>query len=311
MRSKSLELLQPETHISLPNSFENMLQTWPELTPLLEAFAQRDSGTFMHSAAVHFTASRLAQDLFLLTKPSYALQNEVYNRSPFWMLHDIGKTAAHNNQEFAQHLVHPKEQMNRPAYDRARHWLHPQMGGDLLTLWAKNTAPRLQPFIKKWAQLTCRHDRQLNPFLACDDTNISYADKLSQVIFALADTSMAMGLPRPNKNKIYSTSEIRQALQRKYLHDETLQKLFPGQNGNQLRHYIITSVLSSLQELGKNYPQSVWTAPTSFINPTFTVSVGDQSKKTNMLDTLIIQTWQEYEEQWDSIMIKMDRNGVF
>lgn len=105
--------------------------------------------------------------------------------------------------------------------------------------------------------------------------------------------------------------ELRQVLQRKYLHDETLQTLFLGQNANQLRHYITTSILQSLQELEKKHPQSVWTEPTGFTNPTFAVTVGDQSKKTNMLDTLVVQTWQEYKKQWDSIMIKMDLSGVF
>lgn len=311
MPRKTREQLHQETHILLPNSFESVLAAWPELTPLLESFANRDPGTFMHSIAVHTTANRLAQDLFLLTKPSYALQSEFFNSSPFLLVHDIGKTAAHTNLETAQKFVHPLDQMNRPAYDKARHWLHPQIGADLLILWGKNASPSLQPFIEKWAQLTCLHDRQLNPFLNCDTKNLQYVDKLSLFIFSIADTSMAMGLPRPNKDSTNNASEIKQVLHRKFLQDDTLNELFHGQNPSQLREYILVSVLGSLQELEKKYPRSVWTTPSGFTNPTFSFSVDANSKKTNLLNTLVLQAWRKHESTWDRFMIRMDRSGVF
>lgn len=311
MLRKTREQLHQETHILLPNSFESMLATWPELTPLLESFANRDPGTFMHSIAVHTTANRLAQDLFLLTKPSYTLQNEFFKRSPFLFVHDIGKTAAHTNLETAQKFVHPLDQMNRPAYDKARHWLHPQIGADLLILWAKNASPSLQPFIKKWAQLTCLHDRQLNPFLNRQNENLQYADKLSLFIFSIADTSMAMGLPRPNKNSTNNVNEIRQVLHRKFLQDNTLSELFPGQNPSQLREYILVSILGSLQELEKKYPRSVWIAPSGFSNPSFALSISADSKKTNLLDNLAQQAWKNHEPAWDGVMREMDRLGIF
>ena len=311
MLNKPAELLNPGSHISLPNSFENMLLHWPELKPLLESFANQDPGTFMHSVAVHFTANRLTQDLFLLLKPNLTTQNEIFNRSPFWMLHDIGKTAASTDKETAQTLVHPYHLLERPAYDKARHWIHPQMGADLLTIWAKNTAPNLQPLVKKWAQLTCLHDRQLNPFLDCNSENLAVIDKLSLLIFSLADTSMAMGLPRPNKNSTSSTDEVRHALHRKYLQDNTLIELFPQQNLNQLRHYIVTSVLHSLQELKKNYPESVWIKPSGFSNQSFKFLVDPNSEKTKILDDLVVQTWQENESIWEKIMVEMDLERVF
>ncbi len=288
-----------------------MLLTWPELRPLLESFANRDPGTFMHSAAVHFTADKLAQDLFLLLKPSFAIQNEVQKRSPFWMLHDIGKNAANQDKETAQKLVHPVHMLHRPAYDRARHWIHPQMGADLLMLWATKSAPKLQPQLKKWAQLTCLHDRQLNPYLECDIQQTSWLDKFTLFIFSLADTSMAMGLPRPNKKTIHNSNEIRQALQRKYLNDRTLQELFPGKNHNQLRDFIITSVLHSLGELQKNYPSSVWTQPTGFTNQTFRVPVDLNNGKAEPLDVLVIRAYEEHEKGWHRLMEELDKKGVF
>ncbi len=311
MPSKSAELLQPETHILLPRSFEELLLSWPELKSLLESFANRDPGTFMHSVAVHFTANRLAKDLFLLLRPDFGTQHEVLNRAPFWLLHDIGKTAADSNKETAQTLVHPPHVIDRPTYDKARHWIHPQMGGDLLAIWAKKTAPRLQPVAKKWAQLTCLHDRQLNPFLDCGSENLAWTDKLSLLIFSLADTSMAMGLPRPNKSSVHGANEIKQALHRKYLQDQILTELFPGKNLTQLKNFMVTSILSSLQELKKNYPSSVWTQPSGFANSSFNLNLKASEHKTKTLDDLIVQAWQLYEPAWEATMIKMDRKGVF
>lgn len=287
---------------SLPRSYISITTSWPELKPLLAAFENRDYGTFMHSVAVHFTTKRLAQDLFLRLKTPLSMQQSVFNREPFWLLHDIGKVAADKNMDVAQHLVHPEDPMNRHSYDKARHWIHPQMSCDILNIWANSTSPRIKPYAKKWAGLAHLHDTQLLPFLPNNGTkNLSLADKFSLLIFSLCDTSMAMGLPRPNKKTVFSETQIMQALYKKYLSYPALNELFPNQNHEELKQYICTSIFDSLRLLQKNYPESAWVQP-----PT-----PPDQEKTQLLDELVIESWRVSEQFWCATMMRMDRVGVF
>ncbi|GIK83469.1 MAG: hypothetical protein BroJett025_00910 [Patescibacteria group bacterium] len=301
-----------EVTVNLPKSFDQVLMTWPELKSLLESFAHRDPGTFMHSVAVHHTATRLAQDLFLRLKLSFSAQQSVFFRAPFWLLHDIGKTAADIDSEVAKKLVHPADRIKRPSYDRARHWLHPQMGGDLLRIWAKTTSPRLQPFVQKWAFLAHIHDRQLNKYLIDFQTQVpNWSDTFSLFLFSLCDTAMAMGLPRPNKDQVYTQDQIRQVLHKTNLKESVMSGLFPNENLNQLRHYILASIFSSLSELQKSHPPSAWTNPVGFVNKNFNQNLTESQRKLEPLEDLIVTTWRERERNWEKTMLTMDKSGVF
>lgn len=290
------------TGYSLPNSYHTVITKWPELKDLLIAFENRDYGTFMHSIAVHFTANRLAQDLFLRLKTPVATQQSVFNREPFWLLHDIGKVAANTDMELAQQLVHPKDPMNRLSYDKARHWIHPQMSCDILNIWVNVTNPKIKPYAKKWAQLAQLHDPQLIPFLPNKEIkSLDWADKFSMLIFSLSDTSMAMGLPRPNKSTVFSETQIMQALDRKYLSYTALNELFVNQNHEELKQYIFASIFDSLKQLQKNYPKSAWVQP---------VTPPDQEKM-QLLDELVIESWRTSEQLWAATMLSMDIKKVF
>ena len=282
--------------IQLPDTYTNLLKRWPMLAPLLAAFENRDYGTFMHSVAVHFTATKLAQDLFPLLQTPIATQQVVSNLAPFWLLHDIGKVAADRNIETAQSLVHPIDPMQRPGYDKARHWTHPQMSYDILEIWADQTSPNNKPLARKWARLAYLHDFQLLPFLPNNETDtLSWPDQFSLLIFSLCDTTMAMGLPRPNKKTVHSEAQIMQVLYKNHLTDPALKKLFPNQNLDELRQYICVSIFDSLRLLQKNYPESAWVeSPTKI----------DQ-EKTQVLDVLVHTAWNTSEQFWVATMLRM------
>lgn len=277
----------------------------PDLSPLLVAFKNRDHGTFMHSIAVHFTAQRLTNDLKMRlsqTNIRTEIWHELSLRSPFWMLHDIGKTAADIDMEEANSNVFPSYPDLRTNPQKASHWIHPQMSASIIKIWGEKLPKNLQPLTQKWAQLSYVHDNMLNPFLEDGHKiKLDYADKLSLLIFSLSDTAMAMGLPRPNKNCIYSPEQIKNALIRKYLSDNALRTMFPNQNVNELRNYILVSVLDSLDELQKKYPKSIWTK----------TSTQPNSEKMQVLDNLVVQSWTECQHLWEATVLRMDLAKVF
>lgn len=295
--------------LQLPHSFDKVLASWPELYPLLIAFAQRDPGTFMHSVAVLETANKLASDLFLRF-PNPQLQKEIELRMPFWLLHDIGKVAADTDKHVAQFLVHPVAPMNRPQYDKARHWIHPQMSADILRLWAKDTNSTLQPTAYKWAELAGLHDVHLNIYLPYTKQNLDFADRLALLLFSLADTSMAMGLPRPNKRTTFSDHQIRHVLYTKFLQEKNLKKFFAGENLNHLQNYITVSVLESLKRLQGEYDESVWTNNFVSTNKHFAVQTNSEQQQTQLLDYLVTRAWNESEAFWEATILRMVHAGV-
>lgn len=291
-----------EQQIVLPTSYQRLTLNWPELNPLFEAFKNRDYCTFMHSVAVHSTAQNLLRDLQLRAALSALHFQEIQNRSPFWMLHDIGKTAADIDQATAQQIVFPTHPDTRTQYQKARHWIHPHMSASVIKLWSNTTSEKTKHSAKKWAQLSYLHDNKLNPFL--DDKHkiqLGASDKVALFLFSLSDTAMAMGLPRQNKENIHSADEIRSALLRKYLTDHVLKTLFPAQNTTELRNYILASVLDSVQKLQNQYPKEIWTTPPVPLN----------QEKTKPLDTIIIASWQECQQFWDATIANMDLANVF
>lgn len=299
------QLKNTENSLAFPHTYKQLLLEFPQLQPLLVAFENRDYGTFMHSVAVHSTATRLIKDLFLLLKTQPAAQQAVYARTPFLLLHDIGKTAASpdiKDHTVSRSLVHPANPNSRPSYDTARHWIHPQMSGDLLDIWADTTSPSIRLKAKKWARLAYLHDKKLTPYLPKNNMkNLDWADRFALFIFSLSDTSMAMGLPRPNKKHSYSQTEIRQVLYRNHLSDTLLLELFPAQDTKELKHFVLASILDSLQELKKNYPESFWIKP----------STQPDQTKTGLLDSLIATAWKEQEQFWEATMMRMDLERLF
>jgi len=277
-----------------------LLIDWPELSPLLSSFKNRDYGTFMHSLAVHFTGQMLTYDLSVRIKNFPSVQ--INNRSPFFMLHDIGKTVADKDMEVALKTVFPSYPDNRTNYQKAKHWIHPQMSDDLIKLWSASHIKNIQPQTLKWAELSYLHDIMLNPFLnKTKGVRLNYADKLSLYIFSISDTAMAMGLPRPHDVRVFSQSEIRIALISKYLSDTKLVEFFSNQEISQIRNYILASVFDSLKQLNIRFKTDDWIKPEN--NPDYS--------KTKLLDDLAIQSWKECEQFWDSTMIKMDLAKIF
>lgn len=298
-----------EVELQLPHSFDRVLARWPELYPLLVAFAQRDPGTFMHSVAVLETANKLASDLFLRF-PNPQLQKEIELRMPFWLLHDIGKAAADIDKQVARFLVHPVSAMDRPQYDKARHWIHPQMSADVIHLWAENQDGRVRPTAHKWAELAGLHDVHLNIYLPYTKQNLDFADRLALLLFSLADTSMAMGLPRPNKKTTFSDDQIRQVLYTKFLQEKNMKKFFAGENLTHLRNYITVSVLESLKRLQNEYDTSAWTNDFITTNKHFAVQTNSEHSQTQLLDYLIARAWSDHEAFWEATILRMVRAGV-
>lgn len=291
-----------ESCLRLPESYYSVISAWPELVPLLTAFEHRDYGTFMHSVAVHRVATKLVQDLFLRLDIDVATQQKVFDLSPFFILHDIGKLVASQNMEVAQGLVHPEDPTNRPSYDKALHWLHPPMGCYLLNIWASTASPRVKYFADKWANLARLHDKQLNPFLPNSNTeHLSWEEKFSLFVFSPCDTSMAMGLSRPNNGAVYDNTQIMRVLYKNHLNDRIIGELFPGQDPEELRQYICASIFDSLGLLQTEYPKSIWTHP---------VHKQDE-ERTRLVDVLVAESWRSSERYWDIIMMRMDAENVF
>lgn len=279
-----------------------IVRKWPELIPYIEAFKHRDYGTFMHSVAVFYAAHQLMKDLFLRFNPDKKFMTLVNQLSPFWFWHDIGKTATDKNMEVAQEIVHPADFIKRPIKNIALHITHPQMSGDLLRILSQQVDRQLRPLILKWAQLSNMHDYRMNKFIPNTNINqLSVAEKFALFLFSLSDNTIAMALPRPNRTQKQSKDKIKSTLFSQHFEMDLFKQLFPNQNLDELKHYILSSLLSSVDTLYSKYTDSMLTA-----NPFPT-----DEKKSNLIDNLVDQTRKESLQFWEATIALMDDAGVF
>lgn len=320
--------------IALPQTYIYLLVNFPELYPLLTAFCERDQATFLHSVAVHFAATRLAHDLSLYfsnyspnkndTRKQRAQQqqqqqqqkqkiaenwlNQMKTLAPFWILHDIGKTASSldiQDYSIAQNIVHPIHGQKRSSYYAGMHYIHPQQSGHLISTWAKlrtypSTTSKFRSLAYKWAKLSYMHDKRVNIFLPYDIATLPLLEHQALLLFSASDTSVAMGLPRPNKQEIASPSKIKGVLFEDHLTHATLKRVFPHFNSNNLREFIFASISHSLQILASQFPNTLLTSQ----------NMQPDLEKTMILDQIIVKAWKTYEKNWDNTLLKMDQAKV-
>lgn len=308
----------------LPLSFYSAVAEYPELHQLLTAFAHRDQATFLHSVAVHFNATQLAHNLFLLfsqSKTNFREGNDTQQvarnwlkqlkpLSIFWLLHDIGKTASSldlQDYSIAQNRVHPVFGKKRPSLDTGMHYLHPQQSGHLINIWAQSLSnssskktEKLKPLAQIWAKLSYLHDKRINVFSTFDTSTLPTIEKHALLLFSASDTSVAMGLPRPNKFDIESNSKIREIIWRDHISQPVLKQLFPNFDSISLQNYIFASITQSIQTLRTHFTDELLTAQN--MSPNFAT--------TAILDQIIATAWKTYEKDWDQTLLKMDKARV-
>lgn len=318
-----------KTPVVLPQEFDRVILKHPELHQLLHGFAQRDPGTFLHCITVFFTSRQLLSDLFARYQYPDALQKATLSNIPFFLLHDIGKAAAHRDIEAAQKRVHPIRGVFRPTEEMAFHWIHPQLSASLLLLYKEHVANNnLQKLIEHWAQLSMVHDEQLNPYLSAHPAaleNGKYAiqieqldlpDFLAMLVFLVSDTAMAMGLPRPNRASTWSTPDLVQVLTNILSKQERAMKIVPaGKQSstelNRVKKYIIASVLSSVKELQATFSAQQMMQPTEFHSKQFHTASFSDTPSLALFNTLVGDSWRQAEAEWLHTVHKMEQNGVF
>lgn len=305
--------------IALPESIDKTLLAFPELKPLLIALAHQDSATFMHSVAVHTVVSRLVRDLCLRYQLPVATQQYLEDLLPFLLLHDIGKGGTHKSPSIAKLRVHPESDLLRPTEDIAFHWLHSEIGYDMLQIWAEQFSGKKQLQVLRWAELTRQHQPEIYTFLAREKyaqhlmpqpVSLPPQARLVLNCFRIGDTCAAAALPRPNRTETYDynylVAHIRRLCEKMHL-----DRVFGEQNPDELTFFITTSVIQSLQQLQKEYQTVDWLDPKGFTNPEFTLTVAPTLENIRPLLYLTYQAWHRAERRWDAIIRLMEDDGIF
>lgn len=337
MHMSKAELLHPFAEIRrknvpvlLPEIFDTFLENNPELFNLLHGFAQRDPGTFIHSVTVYLSGIQLLHDLFLRYSYPEKQRKKIQENLPFFLLHDIGKTASHIDPDLAKHRVHPIKGNPRQQEEMAFHWVHPQLSATLIKLWGQlqqNTQTQKKAI--HWAQLALLHDEQLNPYLVKSNqeliphtaldliSELEIADCITMLVFLISDTSVAMGLPRPNRPSVWPEEKLTYVLHQILSKNNRLQTIIPHNHlkskkeVEQLKHFIIASALSSLKKLQNLFSPEQMQSPTQFHSRHFHTDIKEESVSNAQLGKLIQSAWKKAEPEWLKTVQKMEKNGVF
>jgi hypothetical protein len=298
----------PDGWVALPPAFDDAILKYPEVKPLLVFLAERDPATFMHSFAVHATAMELLKDWRPLLNLPIKTTLEIQKKLIFCLLHDIGKTLAAVYKQNSQSIIYPNHSTQRGCCDRktedvAKHWIHPEMGYSLLIDWSNQVSDAQQRTIQNWAKLTRAHDRQLLSYFSEDPLkNLTHLDHIALELFRIADVTMAMGLPRPNREREWDETTISQVIRSK--HQSSLKN-------DLLIEYSTQSVLSSLQYLKKTYQRNDFTNPQGLFSKKFQVSTAPETKNEISNQEQVARIWDIFESDWDWLILNMYHAGVF
>ena len=313
--------LEPTSIISLPESFDHTLKQYPELKQILMAFANQDPASFMHSMAVHTIGYRLIHDLILRYQPSIEVRQHLEELIPFLLVHDLGKAGTDKDPQQAWRNVHPVNVHWRPVEEIAFHWLHSEIGYDMLLQLAERHSGRFQLLLRKWAELTRQHQPEIYDFLATErytkhlmpqPVSLPPLARLVLACFRMSDTTAAAALPRPRgpNHKLYDHTYVVGHLRREF-EKMQLDQLLGDNNPEELLQFMSASVTQSLGQLKTHYQEQDWLHPKGFSNDDFAFEVERTQQNIQPLNTITHQAWKRAEPRWLAIIRLMEDDLVF